>query len=89
MLSCAEFFLASLINSSQFFHQYLTTAVRNRIVIGKSGKQSTILSPVTKNSYPEPNCPYRGRTGAVVSAAVYGPRGPWFETLPGSRSLWP
>ena len=31
----------------------------------------------------------RGRTGAVVSAADYGPRGPWFETRQGRRSLWP
>ena len=29
------------------------------------------------------------RTGAVVSVADYGPRGPWFETWPGRRSLWP
>ena len=28
----------------------------------------------------------KGRTGAVVSVADYGPRGPWFETWPG-RSL--
>ena len=29
------------------------------------------------------------RPGAVVSAADYGPRGHWFETWPGRRSLWP
>ena len=32
---------------------------------------------------------YRGRTGAVVSIADYGPRGPWFETWSGRRSSWP
>ena len=30
-----------------------------------------------------------GRTGAVVSVADYGLRGPWFETWPVHRSLWP
>ena len=30
-----------------------------------------------------------GATVAVVSFADYGSRGPWFETWPGSRSLWP
>ena len=25
----------------------------------------------------------------MVSVADYGPRGPWFETWPGRRSLWP
>ena len=30
-----------------------------------------------------------GLTGAVVRIADYGPRGPWFETWPGRRSLWP
>ena len=29
------------------------------------------------------------QTGAVVSVEDYGPRGPWFETWPGRRSLWP
>ena len=29
------------------------------------------------------------RTGAVVGIVDYGPRGPWFETWPGRRSLWP
>ena len=28
-----------------------------------------------------------GRTGAVVSLADYGPRGPWFDTWPGRRGL--
>ena len=32
---------------------------------------------------------YRGRTGAVVSIADYGPKGPLFETWPDRRSLWP
>ena len=31
----------------------------------------------------------RGQTGAVVSFGDYGPRGPWFETWLGHRSLWP
>ena len=30
-----------------------------------------------------------GRTGAVVSVAYYGPRGPWFETWPRHSLLWP
>ena len=30
-----------------------------------------------------------GRTGAVVSVADYGPRGPWFETWPRHGLLWP
>ena len=30
-----------------------------------------------------------GRTGAVVSVADYGPRGPWFETWPRHSLLWP
>ena len=30
-----------------------------------------------------------GRTGAVVSVAGYGPRGPGFETWSGRHSLWP
>ena len=29
------------------------------------------------------------QTVAVVSVADYGPRGPWFETWPGRRSLRP
>ena len=29
-----------------------------------------------------------GRTGAVVSVVDYGPRGLWFDTWPGRRSLW-
>ena len=29
-----------------------------------------------------------GRTGTVVSVGDYGPRGPWFESWPGRRSLW-
>ena len=33
--------------------------------------------------------PGRGRTGAVVSVANYGPRGPLFETWLGRHSLWP
>ena len=30
-----------------------------------------------------------GRTGAVVSVADYGPRGPWFETWPRHSLMWP
>ena len=30
-----------------------------------------------------------GRTGTVASVLYYRPWGPWFETWPGSRSLWP
>ena len=31
----------------------------------------------------------RWRTGTVASVVDYGPSGPWFETWPGCRSLWP
>ena len=44
----------------------------------------------TKNSHNEAqmDC-IVGRTGAVISAADYGPRGPWFETWPPHSLLWP
>ena len=32
---------------------------------------------------------FRGRTGALVRASDFGPRGPWFEPRPVRRSLWP
>ena len=31
----------------------------------------------------------RGRSGAVVRASNFGPRGPWFEPWPVCISLWP
>ena len=30
-----------------------------------------------------------GRTGAVANVVYCRPWGPWFETWPGRRSLWP
>ena len=64
-----ELSLASLVNSSAFFHQLLTTAVLSRIVRGKSDKQFTILSPV--------NDIY-----AVLSRVVLGKSGKQFTIFP-------
>ena len=34
-------------------------------------------------------CKMRWRSGAVVRASDFGPRGPWFEPRPMHISLWP
>ena len=70
------------------------TPTRPRIEPGSPDPESNVLT--TRPVRPPISCfkkfaKYisRWRSGAVVRASDFGPRGPWFEPRPVHISLWP